>query len=196
MAGQGLQTGNTSGDEAPFDFPQPMAVAIERSANPHFLLAHVRGHLTDEMAEKYSRSTVAKAPHWVRPFFNFQTISDVHVMRHRLRFRTYKKRYDWNPYVEHLLEQLLPGIFGSVKVIPLDSGNLRKSYRSIEITDELVVIEGRKVSRDHPRMAAVYDVPGVVEIKWRENEITLKRSPLYGWEEIEQELPPQVTAVQ
>jgi hypothetical protein len=196
MAGLGLQTGNSSGDEAPFAFPQPMAVAIERSANPHFLLAHLRGHLTDEMAEKYSRSTIANAPHWVRPFFDYQTISDVHVMRHRLRFRTYKKLYDWNPFADHLLKKLLPDIFGSVKITPLDPGNLRKLYHSIETTDELVVIEGRNVSRVHPRMAAVYDVSGVVEIKWRENELTLKRSPLYGWEEIEKELPPQVTAAQ
>ena len=196
MAGAGLQTGNTDGDDAPFDLTRPVAMALERSANPHFLLAHARGHLTDEMAEKYSRSTVANAPQWVRPFFGYQTISDVHVMRHRLRFRTYKQHYDWSPYSDHLLEQLLPDIFGSIKIIPLNPGNLRKLYRSNETTGTLVVIEGRKVSRVHPLMMAVYDVPGIVEIKWRGNEITLKRSPLYRWAEIEMGLPPQVTAAQ
>ena len=104
----------------------PLVVALEAPVNPNIYVLHVRRHLTDEMAEKYNRTTMTRAPSWVQPFFGFQPISDVHVMRHRLRFRTFKKDYDWSLFGDYLLQRTAPEVFGALQVIPLPAGPLRR----------------------------------------------------------------------
>ena len=168
----------------------PLVIALEAPVNPNVYLLHVRRHLTDEMAEKYNRTTMTRAPGWVQPFFGFQPISDVHVMRHRLRFRTFKKNYDWSLFRDHFLELVAPEVFGTVKVISLPAGPLRRSYvMPLHFHDPLVV-EGLAVSRKHPFTAAVFAIEGVAELVCRRQELVLKRSPLYSFAELEAQLQP------
>ena len=168
----------------------PLVVALEAPVNPDIYVLHVRRHLTDEMADKYNRTTMTRAPQLVRPFFGFQPISEVHVMRHRLRFRTYKKEYDWSLFRDYLLERVVPEVFGAVEVKTLPAGPLRRSYSlSIRFEDPLVV-EGLAVSRVHPFTKAVFAIEGVAELVCRRQELVLKRSPLYSFEELEAQLQP------
>ncbi len=169
---------------------EPLEVALETPANPAFFLLHIRRHLTDAMVEKYNRTSMARAPHWVQVFFTFQPISNVHVMRHRVRFRTYKKAYDWTRFEGYLLERLLPESLGKVRVTQLVASDLRRSYPTAISFDEPLVVEGRTVSKVHPFTAAVYAIDGVVELVCRSGELVVKRSPLYGFDEIERQLRP------
>ena len=170
-----------------------MEIAFEVPANPHFLLVHVRRHLTDEMAEKYTRTTMTSAPAWLRPFFDFQTISHVHLMRHRVRFRTYRKQIDWSPFREFLLAGPLPAAFGAVSVTTAEASQLRRSYPAPEEFPERLVVEGLKASQVHPLTAAIYQIEGVVELIGRRRELVVKRSPIYNFEEIEARLKPLLT---
>lgn len=167
----------------------PVEIAFEQLANPHFLLLHFRTVLTDEMAEKYSRSSASATPHWIRGAFGYQTISDVHLMRYRLRFRTYRKRYDWQPFIDFLSTDLLPRSLGKVVHRPLPAGKLRRTFVVREAFDNLTVIEGLAASLGHPLMAKLFRIPGVAEIKGQGHALTIKRAALYGWGEIEAQLP-------
>lgn len=169
---------------------EPVTIGFEAAVNPHFYLLHVRRHLTDEMAEKYNRSSMMEAPEWVRPFFSFQPISDVHVMRHRIRFRTFKKGYPWQLLVDYLVEKVLPGILGPFKLTAVDGSAPRRSYVMPAAFAYLTVVEGLKASRAHPFTAAVYAIEGVTELKCQGREMIVKRSPLYSWAEIEEQLSP------
>ncbi len=169
---------------------EPVPIGFEAAGNPHFYLMHVRRHLTDEMAEKYNRSTMMRAPDWIQPFFIFQPISDVHVMRHRIRFRTFKKGYTWQLLVDYLVEKVLAGMLGPFKLTPVDGSEPRRSYGMPVAFAHLTVVEGLKVSRAHPFTAAVYAIEGVTELKCRGRELVVKRSPLYNWAEIERQLSP------
>ena len=172
----------------------PLVVALEAPVNPNLYLLHVRRHLTDKMAEKYNRTTMTRAPGWVQPFFGFQPISDVHVMRHRLRFRTFKKDYDWSLFQDHLLEHVAPEVFGAVKVISLPAGPLRRSYATPLHFDEPLVVEGLAVSRIHPFTEAVFAIEGVAELVCRQQQLVVKRSPLYSFAELEARLQPLLEA--
>lgn len=169
---------------------KPVTIGFEPAVNPHFYLLHVRRHLTDEMAEKYNRSTMTRAPDWIQLFFTFQPISDVHVMRHRIRFRTFKKDYPWQLLVDYLVEKVLPGMLGPFKLTAVDDSAPRRSYVMPVAFAHLTVVEGLKVSRAHPFTAAVYAIEGVTELKCQGRELVVKRSPLYSWEEIEEQLFP------
>ena len=173
----------------PGDLSLPVEIAFEQLANAHFLLLHFRTVLTDAMAEKYSRPSAASAPRWIRAAFDYQTISDVHLMRYRLRFRTYRKRLDWQPFIDFLYADLLPRSLGQVALRQLPAGNLRRTFAVPEAFDKLTVIEGLAASLGHPLMAALFRIPGVAEIKARGHALTIKRAALYGWGEIEAQLP-------
>ena len=170
--------------------PEPVIIGFEATVNPHFYLLHVRRHLTDELAEKYNRSTMTQAPDWIRPFFDFQPISDVHVMRHRIRFRTYKKGYSWQLLVDYLVKKVLSGILGPFKLAEVDSSEPRRNYVMPVALTQLTVVEGLKASRAHPFTAAVYAIEGVTELKCQDRDMIVKRSPLYSWAEIEEQLVP------
>ena len=170
--------------------PEPVTIGFEAVVNPHFYLLHVRRHLTAELAAKYNRPTMTQAPDWIQPFFTFQPISDVHVMRHRIRFRTYKKGYPWQLLVDYLVEKVLPGMLGPFKLAEVDSSAPRRSYVMLAAFAQLTVVEGLKASRAHPFTAAVYAIEGVTELKCQDWEMIVKRSPLYSWAEIEKQCVP------
>lgn len=142
------------------------------------------------MAEKYNRSTMTQAPDWIQPFFTFQPISDVHVMRHRIRFRTFKKDYPWQLLVDYLVDKILPDMLGPFKITAVDGSEPRRSYVMPMTFAHLTVVEGLKVSRGHPFTAAVYAIEGVTELKCQGSDLVVKRSPLYSWEGIEERLRP------
>ncbi len=173
----------------PGDLSGPVEIAFEQRDNPQLLLLHFRTVLTDEMAEKYTRTSASATPQWIRGAFDYQTISDVHMMRYRVRFRTYRKRSDWQPFIDFLCAGLLPRSLGQVAHRQLAAGQLRRTFSVPEPFDSLTVIEGLAASLGHPLMAELFQIPGVAEIKGQGHALTIKRAALYGWEEIEARLP-------
>ena len=163
--------------------------AFEQPANGAFLLLHVKTHLTDEMAEKYSRSQASRTPLWLRACFDYQTISDIHLMRHRIRFKTYKPDYDWQPFRDFLMAMPILSGRGKIQWSQPDLTQPRRVYDSPETFEELTVIEGYGQSRRHRFIARLFDVEGVIEVKGKQGEITIKRSPIYEWAEIEAGFP-------
>ena len=72
---------------------------------------------------------------------------------------------------------------------PLPAGKLRRTFVVREAFDKLTVIEGLAASLGHPLMAELFRIPGVAEIKGQGHALTIKRAALYGWGEIEAQLP-------
>ena len=141
------------------------------------------------MAEKYDRSHAAQAPDWLQPLFGYQTLSDIHLMRHRVRFRTYKAGYDWQAFIEFAKTSLAGSGWGKLAWQEPYSGEPRRVYTAPEPLDTLLVVEGFKQSRAYPFIAQLFDIEGVIEVKGKGQELTIKRSPLYSWEEIEAGYP-------
>lgn len=157
--------------------------------NPVFLLLHLKTHLTDEMAEKYDRSHAAEAPQWLQPLFDYQTISDIHLMRHRVRFRTYKTGYDWQAFIKFVKGALASSTLWNLSWQPLTPDEPRRVYAAPEPFDSLVVVEGFAQSRGNPFMARLFDIEGIIELKGQGQRLTVKRSPIYSWAEIEAGYP-------
>lgn len=141
------------------------------------------------MAEKYNRSQAALVPAWLQPLFGYQTLSDIHLMRHRIRFRTYKASYDWQPFIDFAKATLASSQWGPIAWADLDLGEPRRVYAAPQPYDSLLVVEGHRQSRAYRFIARLFDIEGVIEVKGKGPELTIKKSPLYSWEEIEAGYP-------
>jgi hypothetical protein len=159
-----------------------MHAAREFPPNPHALVVHVDGRLTEEIVETYV-SDSDRAPDWVRAALAIPGLRVLSLNTYKVRVQKHKDAA-WNEVLDPLERTVAAGLGVETISDLVPEGSDRRTFRWHHGPFARRVFEGRNQAREHPLAGRLFELNGVAEVILDANTVEVRRCPLFDWGEL------------
>ncbi len=159
--------------------------------NPNIVNYYTREQLTTMMSERYKPGRREYPKAIVTRLSRIDGISAIHILRHKLRLKKFP-RARWNTIVPSV-EQILRDEWESDEIQSVKRDDIRRTFPMPRgmFFEKRQVFEGVDHARRNPLAARLYRIKGIATVLLYQNQITIKRSCCFPWEELE----PKIASV-